>query len=107
MLPSSQSGVGRCTWKSIARRGIGPRYLSSRSRGRAGLDAPPDLGEAVGAGRDAPPALDPPGRPGRGPRRRIGGAELDELTGAVRLDDDVVGRGPEPEGLATRRHPVQ
>src|SRR5580693_474357 len=99
MLPSSQSGVGRCTWKSIAR----GTALPYRFR-RAGPDAPRDFGQAVGAHRDRPPAFDPPGRPRGGPDGRVGRTELDKLPGTVGLDDDIVGRVAQSESVPALPH---
>src|ERR1700761_4052942 len=93
-----QSAVRSTPWASSTRARAdrdtaGPVTSSGR---RAGLDPASDLGEPLRTRLDGPPALDPPGGPGRRPRPRLGRVELHELAGAVRFEDDVVGGPGQP-----------
>jgi hypothetical protein len=70
------------------------------------LNAPPYLRESGAPGLDGPPALYPPRGSRRFPRRRIRRVELNELAGAVRLDDHVEGVSAESFSRAQSLHLV-
>ncbi len=92
MLPSSQSGVGRCTWKSMARGGTHP-FNPSRTPARAGSAAGPRgigrrpgasasvRGEFRPAGSGRPDAGIPDMVPGHRRRVRAGSARSQHRAG--------------------------
>jgi hypothetical protein len=67
--------------RQLGQQMAGASWASGRLPWRSRLDPSADLGQSRLAALDAPPALNPPGRPGRRPGGGVGRLELDELAG--------------------------